>query len=261
MSPFDSVPLLIGEDVLNRFEPLIDFKRLKICAQVHRPLPIDSPQIIEAQYYKLESNILTADALSGQPQLADVNRVPDTDKETLAKQGILDRSLWQFNLESPPGPPTPMVDVVSRAQAKAPPDNPQNTAAILVAPSNTDSDFKALQALDLAIRLTFLSLSDASNNVILSAELNSISGLRHLYNAHPSLPIVKGLLVHVSDALTGVSHVTRPPWPCPHMLVHTHTYMHRHACTQVRTLMHTRAHTHNSTFLADSKQICTPIQA
>ena len=68
MSPFDSVPLLIGEDVLNRFEPLIDIKRLKICAQVHRPLPIDSPQIIEAQYYKLESNILTADALSGQPQ-------------------------------------------------------------------------------------------------------------------------------------------------------------------------------------------------
>ena len=33
----------------------------------------------------------------------------------------------------------------------------------------------------------------------------------------------------------GVSHVTRPPWPCPHTHVHTHTYMHGHACTQVRT--------------------------
>ena len=29
----------------------------------------------------------------------------------------------------------------------------------------------------------------------------------------------------------GVSHVTRPPWPCPHTHVHTHTYMHGYART------------------------------
>ena len=43
--PFDSTPLFIGKDLLNRFEPLIDFKCLKILAQVRKPLPIDFSQI------------------------------------------------------------------------------------------------------------------------------------------------------------------------------------------------------------------------
>uniref|UniRef100_A0AAV2KZM9 ribonuclease H n=1 Tax=Knipowitschia caucasica TaxID=637954 RepID=A0AAV2KZM9_KNICA len=40
ISPFNSIPLLLGQDLLNRFEPLIDFQRLKIWAQVRKPLPI-----------------------------------------------------------------------------------------------------------------------------------------------------------------------------------------------------------------------------
>ncbi|KAL1258487.1 hypothetical protein QQF64_009064 [Cirrhinus molitorella] len=39
ISPMDLYPLLIGKDLLDRFEPLMDFKRLKIWAQVREPLP------------------------------------------------------------------------------------------------------------------------------------------------------------------------------------------------------------------------------
>ncbi|CAJ1059644.1 hypothetical protein NFI96_013771 [Xyrichtys novacula] len=40
VSPFESIPFLIGEDFLKRFEPLIDYRQLKIWAQVCRPIPI-----------------------------------------------------------------------------------------------------------------------------------------------------------------------------------------------------------------------------
>ncbi|KAL1247998.1 hypothetical protein QQF64_023374 [Cirrhinus molitorella] len=39
ISPMDFYPLLIGKDLLDRFEPLMDFKQLKIWAQVREPLP------------------------------------------------------------------------------------------------------------------------------------------------------------------------------------------------------------------------------
>uniref|UniRef100_A0AAV2L2S7 Peptidase A2 domain-containing protein n=1 Tax=Knipowitschia caucasica TaxID=637954 RepID=A0AAV2L2S7_KNICA len=40
ISPVNAHPLLLGQDLLNRFKPLIDFQRLKIWAQVREPLPI-----------------------------------------------------------------------------------------------------------------------------------------------------------------------------------------------------------------------------
>ena len=42
VSPLDSIPLLIGKDLLNRFEPLIDFRTLQIWAQVRNPRPVAS---------------------------------------------------------------------------------------------------------------------------------------------------------------------------------------------------------------------------
>ncbi|KAL1268896.1 hypothetical protein QQF64_034259 [Cirrhinus molitorella] len=44
ISPMDSYPLLIGKDLLDCFEPLLDFKQLKIWAQVREPLPPQSPR-------------------------------------------------------------------------------------------------------------------------------------------------------------------------------------------------------------------------
>ncbi len=39
VSPLKTYPLLIGKDLLNRFEPLIDFKHLKMWTQAREPLP------------------------------------------------------------------------------------------------------------------------------------------------------------------------------------------------------------------------------
>ncbi len=42
VSTLNTYPLLIGKYLLNRFEPLIDFKHLKIWTQVHELLPCQS---------------------------------------------------------------------------------------------------------------------------------------------------------------------------------------------------------------------------
>ncbi|KAL1258525.1 hypothetical protein QQF64_009102 [Cirrhinus molitorella] len=49
ISPMDFYPLLIGKDLLDRFEPLMDFKRLKIWAQVREPLPFPTTNPAEVQ--------------------------------------------------------------------------------------------------------------------------------------------------------------------------------------------------------------------
>ncbi len=49
VSTFNTYPLLIGKDLLNRFKPLIDFKHLKIWTQVREPLPCQSLDSNELQ--------------------------------------------------------------------------------------------------------------------------------------------------------------------------------------------------------------------
>ncbi len=49
VSTLNTYPLLIGKDLLNRFEPLIDFKHLKIWTQVREPLPYQSLDSNESQ--------------------------------------------------------------------------------------------------------------------------------------------------------------------------------------------------------------------
>ncbi len=49
VSTLNTYPLLIGKDLLNRFEPLIDFKHLKIWPQVCEPLPCQSLDSNESQ--------------------------------------------------------------------------------------------------------------------------------------------------------------------------------------------------------------------
>ncbi len=49
VSTLNTYPLLIGKDLLNRFEPLIDFKHLKIWTQVRVPLPCQSLDSNESQ--------------------------------------------------------------------------------------------------------------------------------------------------------------------------------------------------------------------
>ncbi len=49
VSTLNTYPLLIGKDLLNCFEPLIDFKHLKIWTQVREPLPCQSLDSNESQ--------------------------------------------------------------------------------------------------------------------------------------------------------------------------------------------------------------------
>ncbi len=49
VSTLNTYPLLIGKDLLNRFELLIDFKHLKIWTQVREPLPCQSLDSNESQ--------------------------------------------------------------------------------------------------------------------------------------------------------------------------------------------------------------------
>ncbi len=63
---FQTYPLLIGKDLLNRFEPLIDFKHIKMWTQVHEPLPCQSVLSNESQCQVTDTalNSLTDDAVS-----------------------------------------------------------------------------------------------------------------------------------------------------------------------------------------------------
>ncbi len=49
VSPLKTYPLLIGKDLLNRFEPLIDLKHLKMWIQIREPLPCQSVDSNESQ--------------------------------------------------------------------------------------------------------------------------------------------------------------------------------------------------------------------
>ncbi len=49
ISTLNTYPLFIGKDLLNCFEPLIDFKHLKIWTQVREPLPCQSLDSNESQ--------------------------------------------------------------------------------------------------------------------------------------------------------------------------------------------------------------------
>ncbi len=49
VSTLNTYPLLVGKDLLNCFEPLIDFKHLKIWTQVREPLPCQSLDSNESQ--------------------------------------------------------------------------------------------------------------------------------------------------------------------------------------------------------------------
>uniref|UniRef100_A0A3B3RHH0 ribonuclease H n=1 Tax=Paramormyrops kingsleyae TaxID=1676925 RepID=A0A3B3RHH0_9TELE len=53
ISQLESIPFLIGKDLLNRFEPLLDFQRQKIWAQVREPLPLWTPDTATWEYQNL----------------------------------------------------------------------------------------------------------------------------------------------------------------------------------------------------------------
>lgn len=58
VSDLDSIPFLVGKDLLNRFEPLIDFKGLRLWAQVRQPLPLSASLEFDSNCYVLDATKL-----------------------------------------------------------------------------------------------------------------------------------------------------------------------------------------------------------
>jgi len=53
-SQINTYPLLIGQDLLDRFESLLDFIQLKVSAQVQEPLPLQSHRSPEPDWQVTE---------------------------------------------------------------------------------------------------------------------------------------------------------------------------------------------------------------
>ncbi len=87
VSTLNTYPLLIGKDLLNRFEPLIDYKHLNIWTQVHEPLPCQS----------LDSNELQCQVTDIAPKslIDDAVAKPGSGPSTNSKDPLLCRSLNQ----------------------------------------------------------------------------------------------------------------------------------------------------------------------
>ncbi|KAL7381555.1 hypothetical protein ABVT39_007652 [Epinephelus coioides] len=82
VSSLDAIPLFIGKDLLNRFEPLINFKRLNIWAHVRQPLPISLPQHGAAQCCVLDTESMSLKAQIDPPEVTRGDDMPSTTSET-----------------------------------------------------------------------------------------------------------------------------------------------------------------------------------
>ncbi|XP_071380292.1 seizure protein 6 homolog [Centroberyx affinis] len=95
VSEMDTFPLILGMDLLDRFEALIDLKRLKIYAQVREPLPIPNKWFHEDQYDALcmdipaQKNILDDALLDSAPDETSQAREPWPPAEFFHNQDTL----------------------------------------------------------------------------------------------------------------------------------------------------------------------------
>ncbi|CAJ1057766.1 hypothetical protein LDENG_00238730%2C partial [Xyrichtys novacula] len=112
VSPLESIPFLIGQDLLKRFEPLIDYRQLKIWAQVRRPLPIPATDKNRAQCYALTRELATSTPTSvsspEQPYLIDDEPQPCSwpfDDSVIKR----DTFLCKFDDTNGPDTPGPLI--------------------------------------------------------------------------------------------------------------------------------------------------------
>ncbi|CAJ1076285.1 hypothetical protein LDENG_00238730%2C partial [Xyrichtys novacula] len=112
VSPLESIPFLIGQDLLKRFEPLIDYRQLKIWAQVRRPLPIPATDKNRAQCYALTRELATSTPTSvsspEQPYLTDDEPQPCSwpfDDSVIKR----DTFLCKFDDTNGPDTPGPLI--------------------------------------------------------------------------------------------------------------------------------------------------------
>ncbi|KAL7399981.1 hypothetical protein ABVT39_004798 [Epinephelus coioides] len=81
----DAIPPLVGKDLLNWFEPLIDFKQLNIWAQVHQPISL--PQHGWTQCCVLDTKSVSLKTQVDPPEVTKEGDTPSTTAETLGCVG------------------------------------------------------------------------------------------------------------------------------------------------------------------------------
>ncbi len=99
VSTLNTYPLLIGKDLLNRFEPLIDFKHLKIWTQVREPLPCQSLDSNESQCQV--TDIAPKSMIDDEVQSQDLDRAQTASNLSsahVAKHSRFPLSPWSINM-------------------------------------------------------------------------------------------------------------------------------------------------------------------
>ncbi|KAK9968716.1 hypothetical protein ABG768_003025 [Culter alburnus] len=229
VSPLNTYPLLIGKDLLNRFEPLIDFKHLKIWTQVREPLPLQSVNSSELQCQATDTapHPLTDDA-SSKPRASSTpsNRNQDPFLCSLqasdSDSGSL-RIMTAINVQDKD------LNDQTDALAKAAITRHQHTVGaqtpasshVDLSPQFTADDLLTLQASDPTLQTIAAHLSDPITHPISTSDLSKSYDLRHLHSIKHMLHLKDGVLTYVPEPLTAPKLVV-PQSQRGMMLTHAH---------------------------------------
>ena len=226
VSPLDSIPLLVGKDLLNRLEPLIDFKHLTIWAQVQQPLPITSLTIPVAQCYVMSiEDTKPPGQTNGQEPLPEMVREEggwtqapqtmqaptDTLHQTdtlltnaLATDVALTSDPWESMEEWLPAVSLPTVCGPTCKQALTTHPSPAGIelTSATFKPAFSCPDALSLPSHDPVLTNRILPLKSNDENPSTGADLSTAPVLEPLLASSATLRPVDGLFVRASKGLT-----------------------------------------------------------
>ncbi len=229
VSTLKTYTLLIGKDLLNRFEPLKDFKHLKIWTQVREPLPCQSLvsqwnsaislklfRILKQRHQSLQ-HVSTQPATESPTQVTIGAQSSSNDQtDALTKAGALRGESWTFHAL----PPNPSVAAVTCRQHATGEHTPASSH-IAISPQFVADDLLTLQNADLSLRTMAAHMSDPLKHPISTSDLNTSSELRTFHSIKLMLHLRNGVLTYVPEPLIA------PKLVVPHgqrgiMLTHAH---------------------------------------
>ncbi|XDV44753.1 hypothetical protein PO909_012993 [Leuciscus waleckii] len=227
ISKMDTFPFLIGRDLLDRFEPLLDLKQLKVWAQVREPLPLQphrssepDGQVTEVTRTSAEPDFQATEFM-GTPTASHEdtdsaptegsNPLPCTLQPTkdfdtcclkvmtdlqrhdlthaIAKPGALNNKLWSLQTH----PPTLKREVITHSirtlQATLPTSEPLTLAPLFAKTTTTD-----MRASDIYIKTSNAHLSNPSNHPCMPSDLTDNQCLRPLHDTTHMLREQKNIL-------------------------------------------------------------------
>ncbi|XDV17752.1 hypothetical protein PO909_023571 [Leuciscus waleckii] len=202
-SQMNTYQFLIGKDLLDRFEPLLDFKHLQVWAQVREPLPLQPHKSMEPDCQVTgftgipsasQENTVTAAEQSSSSLLCTFRTTQDSDNycpqvnTDLQLQDInttdIILALWADNSATYSAPIWPVLKPNGKS------------------PQISNNDIADMQASDTAIKTIILHISDPTSNPITPSAITDDSDLRHLHNSRHMLRVRNDILWFVTDDTT-----------------------------------------------------------